>query len=871
MPPGYSNVQTRIRNGITIDQNSNYWIAFDRIGLGKYDGTTWTMYDSTNLSLPTNKVTGVVFDESQNRIVASTGKGLSIYDGSTWQHFDNNNSLLPAGGATCAGVINNIIYAGTNSGVFIYDGTTWSSYSQATSGLANDSVTCISFGVNEEAWIGTRNGISRFFQNTWTTFSSANTTLSEDYIKSIVINGNNELWITNSVYSCYYLDSATADFVDLYNILPVSENACTGFSNKVLSQLAAINNEVALIITDPNQYSTSPSHRLLLKIDVDHKINCSPFSPTTAASMAAFLICRNNSLALVSSFGFPLASSYFFTGVVSGYSFSTINSTYINHDFLDVNNVSALILNRGDMHWDPVSQTNHYTVPKCGTAQSVFTSAIWLGGYDQNNVLHTAAQTYRQQGSYDFWTGPIDTITGTVDSLTVAQYDRLWKLNRTTLNDFIYNYQAGNVTNGTYEVPEVILNWPAHGSGNFTRNLAPFFDNNNDGNYDPYDGDYPDITGDQQLWWVFNDIYGAHTETDGPAFGFEIHGKAYAFNCDSLTSVNEPINYTTFYQYKIINRSQNTYNNMYIGLWVDNDLGNAGDDYLGCNIPLNSVICYNGDIDDDGANGYGLKPPSQNITLLKGPLADANDGIDNNRDGVIDEAGETIGLSHFIYYRGLNADPQGQPSATDDYYQYLDGVWLDGVPLTYGETGRNQGNPPCNFMFPGSTDTSFATPWTMPGEGLSSGDMRFISSTGKFTIAPGEERTVDFAYIYSRDTVGNWPADAEAKNLADIYKISYWFKNGLLSSCPTAVSVNENKKQQTTLSVHPVPADKYISVNQFESLKSNNYIITDITGKECLSGKLVSNKIDVASLSTGTYLLQLVNETAVFTAKFVKQ
>jgi hypothetical protein len=58
--------------------------------------------------------------------------------------------------------------------------------------------------------------------------------------------------------------------------------------------------------------------------------------------------------------------------------------------------------------------------------------------------------------------------------------------------------------------------------------------------------------------------------------------------------------------------------------------------------------CYNGDPDDDGGGAYGLNPPAVGIDFFQGPIADANDGIDNNRDGQVDEPGEQITIARFV-------------------------------------------------------------------------------------------------------------------------------------------------------------------------------------------------------------------------------
>ena len=92
----------------------------------------------------------------------------------------------------------------------------------------------------------------------------------------------------------------------------------------------------------------------------------------------------------------------------------------------------------------------------------------------------------------------------------------------------------------------------------------------------------------------------------------------------------------TFYNYKMINRSTSVLNNTYFGQWVDPDLGNYQDDYVGCDVSLGLGYCYNGDADDDGAYGYNYDsdypPPAIGVDFFRGPLADIGDGFDNEDD-----------------------------------------------------------------------------------------------------------------------------------------------------------------------------------------------------------------------------------------------
>ena len=56
----------------------------------------------------------------------------------------------------------------------------------------------------------------------------------------------------------------------------------------------------------------------------------------------------------------------------------------------------------GDLWWDPVGQTPYYEVPIGSGKNSIYSGALWIGGFDQAGRLKVAAQTYRQGGSNDF-------------------------------------------------------------------------------------------------------------------------------------------------------------------------------------------------------------------------------------------------------------------------------------------------------------------------------------------------------------------------------------------------------------------------------------------------------------------------------------
>ena len=63
-------------------------------------------------------------------------------------------------------------------------------------------------------------------------------------------------------------------------------------------------------------------------------------------------------------------------------------------------------------------------------------------------------------------------------------------------------------------------------------------------------------------------------------------------------------------------------NEAYIGQWVDPDLGNYQDDYVGRDVGLGLGYCYNGDDNDEsdalqGVNGYGENPPAVGVDFFR--------------------------------------------------------------------------------------------------------------------------------------------------------------------------------------------------------------------------------------------------------------
>ena len=331
---------------------------------------------------------------------------------------------------------------------------------------------------------------------------------------------------------------------------------------------------------------------------------------------------------------------------------------------LTVNNVRAYIETGGTMWFKEVAE---YEVPKGSGKTSLFSAGLWIGGRDANGQLKLAAVRFRQVGD-DYWTGPLKIQGASTTQSECIKFDKHFKISRAQVVEHMSSYNTSG-----YVMPASIANWPAHGDEGYSYYLAPFKDVNENGEYDPENGDYPyyDINndlcpwtednialaaahalprtpediyyygddwrnsngmiyadhvlkGDETLFWIFNDNGGPHTESQGSPIGLEIRGQAFGF------STNDDLNNMTFYSYEIINRSTYTLTETYFSQWVDPDLGYAYDDYVGCDVARGLGYCYNGsNVDGSGQiHAYGDQPPAVGVDFFQGPYMDA-DGVDN--------------------------------------------------------------------------------------------------------------------------------------------------------------------------------------------------------------------------------------------------
>lgn len=576
---------------------------------------------------------------------------------------------------------------------------------------------------------------------------------------------------------------------------------------------------------------------------------------------------------------------------------------------LDINDVRARFHSTGLIGPDLSSGTSAFIVPASGLSSPLYSGGLWMGGYSTDNQLKFAAHLYGAQGERDFFPGPL-TVDGTaaIGAGVSNQYDRVWTVLRSDVLqhrayfDCVADPGCDEATAFPgYTTPSAFLDWPAMGdveAGQATY-LAPFFDRDGDGVYEPSAGDHPCVLGDQALYTIFNDKLDLHTQSGGQPIGMEIHMMPFAYSGDPALAQ------TIFIQYKLINRSAQTLTGFRVGHFTDSDLGCSDDDVVGTDVGRNLVYVANGDADDvtcAGGPGYGTQPPAFGMVVLKGPLLDA-DGTDNttepaiaafNGSGFDDDIpdNERYGLDNSMYFQRSSPEPATtDPAQPAHYYNQLSSIWKDGLPFSHGGTGysTDPGAVPSRFAFPGTTDPAGLGTGGVP-QGAWSNDLdparvdpKLIVGMGSSTLEPGEHIDILVAYVYARAAAGGPQGSVAAlqarvdsiRSFASAITGAFTIGEPIPTECTNTITLGMSAlvPQEDVLHVHPVPATTAITITRSQADAGAVLLIFDAQGALVAQQRSAgpSTLVDVSTLPQGLYTVRVLGDRSEGRARFVKE
>lgn len=347
---------------------------------------------------------------------------------------------------------------------------------------------------------------------------------------------------------------------------------------------------------------------------------------------------------------------------------------------------------------------------------------IWIGGtMPGGNPVVTAIRQNDDQISQNQF-GPLDPATGKADPELIGPFgDKLWRVTYGELSAF-WNDRNDGVIN-PLQHPSLFA-WPGYGNPYFeTFNgfpfpypeemMAPFYDYDKDGFYDPMQGDWPKDFGDME-WAVREEVMYTifHLgDVDDPALKsatpmpLNVHVISSPMQCPGEGG---NANRAILTHYLIHNVTTQPLDSMYIGFWQKPELSCPVK--AGFEPDFNTAYFYT---DPDSCD--------QGFIFYDHVYA-ASPGINPWWD---DDVLEGDGAMYF-----LNQASPGYPFAISapitakEYYRILTGTWKDGTKLTRNGIGYNKlSGDYTKAPFDGVPGSE--VDWTMPDE-ISQLDYTFL-------------------------------------------------------------------------------------------------------------------------------------------------
>jgi hypothetical protein len=401
-------------------------------------------------------------------------------------------------------------------------------------------------------------------------------------------------------------------------------------------------------------------------------------------------------------------------------------TTNFHYTKFNINNVSTYIYNNGDADIKPDGNSG-FIYPKGTHKAVIFESGFVWGGKIDGKIL-VGGSTF----SSGLQPGKImdDGKAEDPDSESV----RVFRVRPDyLLADLTAEINDGEGTEAQIrdQYAKDWEEWPAEKG-------APYKDVDNNNFYNPAI-DIPGIAGaDQTLWYVANDLDSNVSKSlyGSPTMGVELQVTVWGYKGLAI------IENVMFKKYVLINKSKNNFEETYLSVWSDPDLGDAGDDYVGCDTTLSLGYVYNGD-DDDGT--YGSTPPSVGFKFLQGPIVPgaANDRAKFN--GKYLNGKKNLRMTSFPFH-GKNSPEYNDPDLGDyfrgtlHFYNMMQGIGSSlGIPTINPITGQAS-----IFAFTGDpiTNSGWTNSLTSPP-----GDKRLAMNSGPFTMASGDTQEVVIAQL----------------------------------------------------------------------------------------------------------------------------
>jgi hypothetical protein len=406
---------------------------------------------------------------------------------------------------------------------------------------------------------------------------------------------------------------------------------------------------------------------------------------------------------------------------------------------ININNITSWIGNNGFHPWDMVAEGWNGSFPKGTPAGVIFSEGVVWGG----KVLDGNDPIIRVSGSTYF--------NGNVPVTRLFRVRTHYKIEY--LRDDAANFFLVSPEEVTEAMIEKIYaqyekdwnEWPAEKG-------APFYDKNKNGIYEP-DIDIPGVPGSSQTIWIhYNDALSLQSY-GSPPIGLEVQETYWAYTYTTLENV-------VYKQAKIIYKGTESstpdayIDSMYLVQWVDTDLGEYIDDFLGCDTLLNLGYTYNSKSSDGFYSQYLPAPPTAGFVFLQGVAQRTGNQSDSAVVNFKWRRGyryfHSKPMTTFLAKRtaGGWSDPDGQnPEGTLQFYNLMRG-YLPRPPypssgVLYNQYGADLGGFGTYNL---TGDPITQTGW-VDGIFEGPGDRRMFLITGPFTLEKNDTAEIVLALV----------------------------------------------------------------------------------------------------------------------------
>lgn len=812
----YTTAEGLVDNDVTdllIQNDSLVWIA-TASGLSQFDGVNFTNYTSINSGMNSDNILELEF--CQNKLWMVTDSGISSYDGISFTNYTPSNGLISASILGLAATSTDTLWMTSTSGTSKFDGNTFTNYpAQSGRDIETDSLDRVYV---MRATVANAFPFARLYENgVWSMPTQSGINFGINGAKLIKT-------ATNKLYVAGIAGNPTRFLRIDYPLSCVPQSV---YMNGTLHSNLTGN------MVNPQQFE---------ELNGLHWMGAGSNAPFYVVSSDSNYVNQyvGNSLAVSSCI--KAKGGLLAVGSDKGVYFTSPTIKRANNKLeFAVNSIRTSVTITDPLFSNLLTGQANFEFPKDSNSHGIYSANFIVAAKKANQVnSYTVHPTNYFLAAFN--NGPITSSGGLAQSFMV----------RVTKQEVISHQSSFNLPG--YVIPDGIKNWPAYGDTTLgvAKDLAPFYDSNNNNCYDPQNGDYPIIKGDEALYWI--------NHPNNPNLPFEYHWMMYAYANPSNAALNQSL----FVQYTIVNRSNDIYDSVKVGFGVDGDVGNPADDYVGSDSLNNLLYFYNGDTFDEsvsGLNGFRNMAPAVGVKFLSDSMSSA------------------------IYYNVGNAT-NGDPQTEQDWINYLNARWKNGQPITYGGNGFNSFTSavPTNYMFTG--DPVSLTGWSELTPGSSSPanialDRRLLGSIPAFSLQPNERKTIEIAVGYGRTSN---TALVIGKNVPEMKRLlneveSFWdtltvpvLSFATNDSCNIATSIEELISSQKNVSVFPIPSSGDLTIEAEEQIRLIE--VYDMKGAKVMSLSTRQNKaqLSLSDYRDGFYLIrvQLEDDTWLI-RKVIKQ